>query len=168
MTFMYNIAYHYSKLSSMLDATRVNHWASPFRMSVLNCFPCLWPQTTPFNVKGSLRRFAPIFKVLPLAVWCFITLPVQHARKSHRNFGSNLLFSPAFITELCSFSSGLNGLPPPLRKLDDTKLSFAVKTDDGTSDTRDVDSPGQLRVGQRRMGIIINTQWLVSQQTVHC
>ena len=59
-----------------------------------------------------------------------------------------VLFSPAFITELCSFWSGLNGLSP-LRKLGDTKLSFAVKTDDGTSDTRDIDSPGQLRVGQR-------------------
>ena len=56
MTFMYNIAYHYSKLSFMLDAG----------LSVVNCFPCLWPQTTPFNVKGSLKTLAPIFKVLLL------------------------------------------------------------------------------------------------------
>ena len=83
MKFMYNIAYHYSKLSFMLDAG----------LSVVNFFPCLWPQIIPFNVKGSLRRLAPIFKVLPLPVWCFITLPVEHARKSHRNFGSSALFS---------------------------------------------------------------------------
>ena len=49
-----------------VGCARVNHWASSFGL-FCKLFPCLWPQTTPFNVKGSLRRLAPIFKVLPLS-----------------------------------------------------------------------------------------------------
>ena len=147
-----------------VGCARVNHWASSFGL-FCKLFPCLWPQTTPFNVKGSLRRLAPIFKVLPLSCLMLHNSACRACAKKPSEFWVKFaLFSGLHDWIMLVLEWFEWSLPPTLVRW--RKIVFGKKTDDDTSDTRDVDSLGQLRVDQRRMSIKINTQWLVSQETV--